>query len=130
MGIILMIDDSPAAVHAVMGTLQRVGHEFHSAEDWHETRGILSETLPDLVLVDVQLGGLVSGDVLAMQLRRYPKLKRAKIVFHSASSTKDLVRWVKKTGIDGYILKSDDPVEFLNQVHKFIEAPKAGAVEA
>ncbi len=125
-----MIDDSAAAVHAVMGPLQRVGHEVFAAEDWYETRGILASTSPDLVLVDVQLGGQVSGDVLAMQLRRYPKLKSAKIVFHSASSKKDLDAWVKKTGIDGYIVKCDDQAFFLQQIHKFVKTPPQEAQEA
>ena len=83
--------------------------------------GKLQVLNPQLVMLDIQLQGMQGGDILAIQLKKHPKLQRARIIFHSAAKVADLQVMVRRAGADGFIVKGDDDVLFLEAIAKFLD---------
>jgi len=81
---------------------------------------------PDLILLDVNLAGTQGGDILALQLKKHPTLKAAKVVFHSASKGPDLQVMVRRSGADGFIIKGQTEQQFLSAVKSFLVPPDKG----
>ena len=108
-GSVLIIDDSPAQLAAMRERLVRAGYApVSGASDWAEGRRVLAEFSPAVIILDVQLPGMVSGDVMATQLRRHPSCRGSKILFHSGVSRRDLAAITARVGADGFIEKGRD----------------------
>lgn len=97
---------------------------MYTAEDWREVRGVLAEMEPELIIVDVNLVGLRSGDVLAGHLKK--RYEDATIIFYSAQDSSDLERLTREVGIDGYIAKSTVK-ELRAAIEAFLSAPPEDA---
>jgi CheY-like chemotaxis protein len=119
---ILIIEDSSGQLEHILSVLRNAGHDAHGAEDWAACRAALNRIEPQLVLLDVNLSGMQGGDILAIQLKKNPKLQKASIIFHSASRETDLQLMVRRTGVDGYIVKSNKDSYLLEQIRHFLEA--------
>ncbi len=124
MALILLLEDSPHQRARIVTILSSAGHKVRSVTNWAQCREALNEMTPDLVLLDVNLPGMQGGDVLAMQLKRHPTLRNARVAFHSAAKEADLRVMVKRSGADGYIVKGADERAFLGAVQVLL-APKA-----
>jgi DNA-binding response OmpR family regulator len=118
--LILVLEDSPNQLARIASVLSAAGHTVREAEDWAQCRAALSEITPDLVLLDVNLAGMQGGDVLAMQLKRHPKLRSARVAFHSAAKEADLKVMVRRSGADGYIVKGADDQAFLKALNALL----------
>jgi CheY-like chemotaxis protein len=104
----LVVDDSPASARTVATELIQAGYfPVHVATDWAECRAALAkDPPPDLVVLDVQMVGMVNGDVMAMQLKRNPRCSGARFVLHSGLSLRDLEAMAKRCGADAFLQKS------------------------
>ena len=122
---ILIVDDSETVLAQVREVLEGAGYAVFTARDWRECRTSLA-VRPDLVLVDVILPGLASGDQLAAELRKHPHTADARIVFYSSQSELALQRMVHEAGADGYIWKGADTEEFLAKVGRHLPPPATG----
>jgi CheY-like chemotaxis protein len=122
---ILIIEDSPGQLEHIVSILRDAGHDAHGAEDWSQCRAALTRIEPQLVILDVNLSGMQGGDILAIQLKKHPKTNKACIIFHSASKETDLQLMVRRTGVDGYIVKSNKDAHFIEAVQHFLELKAA-----
>lgn len=104
----LVVDDSPASAHAVAAELAEAGYgPVHVATDWAECHQALTlDPPPALVVLDVQMVGMVSGDVMAMQLRRNPRCAGARFLLYSGLSARDLEPLARRCGADAFLQKS------------------------
>ena len=121
-GRVLVIDDSFIVLGYVEEVLSKGGHTVVMAADWAESRNAFKVNEPfDVILVDVNLPGMRSGDHLAKSLRMHPKAKKAKIIFFSAESNDHLEKLTNMSGMDGYITKGQGDDKFLKDVESFMD---------
>ena len=64
------------------------------------------QAVPDSITI-IQFPGMVSGDLMATQLRRHPSCRGAKFLFHSGVKERDLAALAARAGADGYVPKGD-----------------------
>lgn len=121
MSCILVVEDSPGQLARMIQLLRGAGHEVVGAQDWAECRTTLHTTVPDLVILDVNLGGVQGGDVLAIQLKKHPQLRGARIAFHSACREGDLQVMTRRAGAAGYIVKGSSDEAFLRAVSRLLD---------
>ena len=107
-GSVLVIDDSLGQLAMMRERLVRAGYApVVAAADWVQCRRALSVFCPAVVIIDVMLPGMVSGDLMATQLRRHPSCRGAKFLFHSGVKERDLAALAARAGADGYVPKGD-----------------------
>jgi CheY-like chemotaxis protein len=107
-GSVLVIDDSLGQLTAIRERLVRAGYApVFGAADWSECRKGLTLFSPSIIVIDVQLPGMVSGDVMAGQLRRHPTCRGSKIVLHSGLKRRDLAAMAARVGADAFVEKGD-----------------------
>jgi CheY-like chemotaxis protein len=104
---ILIVDDSPSLIAAASAALTDVGYQVRGAEDWKQVREVLKQGPLDAVVLDVQMPGMVSGDLLAMQLRKDPRCASARLLLHSGLAPRDLSALATRCRADGWLQKSD-----------------------
>ena len=103
------MDDSASQALGIAAALTRAGYApVHSAVDWAECRKALARDAPALIVLDVTLPGMVSGDVMAMQLRRNPRCVGTRLVLHSGLRLNDLAVLAQRCGADAYLRKGDE----------------------
>jgi DNA-binding response OmpR family regulator len=107
-GSVLLIDDSLGQLAQMKAALEDAGYDpVVGAADWTECRHALARFSPALVIVDVQLPGNVSGDIMVLQLKRHPACRGSKFLFHSGAKERDLEAMAARSGADGYVKKGD-----------------------
>ncbi len=105
----LVVDDSASQVLGIAAALTRAGYApVHSAVDWAECRRALARDVPALIVLDVTMPGMVSGDVMAMQLRRNPRCAGARLVLYSGLRMHDLAVLAERCGADAHLRKGDE----------------------
>jgi hemerythrin len=104
----LVIDDSAVQVREVAALLSQAGYApVHTAVDWVECRSLLAQDAPALVVIDVHMAGMISGDVMAMQLRINPQCREAKFVLYSGLGYAELQSLASRCGADAFMRKGD-----------------------
>lgn len=103
---ILVVEDELIIVEDVCLTLQELGYEVAGrARSGSEALLEVERTRPDLVLIDVQLGGRVDGVQAGAAIR---ERHRVPIIFLTAHSDESILARAKETGAHGYLLKPFD----------------------
>lgn len=120
-GRVLAIDDSMMVLAYIETILVAAGHHVVVSEDWASARAeFRTNESFHVILVDVNLPGMRSGDHLAKSLRMHPKAKDSKIVFFSAESGERLEQLTNMSGMDGYITKGQGDDKFLEDVESYM----------
>ncbi|HTP50514.1 MAG TPA: response regulator [Anaeromyxobacteraceae bacterium] len=105
----LVVDDSATQAKATAATLARAGYDpVLVATDWAECRAFLAVKAPDLVVLDVRMGGQMGADVMLPQLRRFPGCAESRFVLYSAIKPADLAAIAKRCNADGCIAKGNE----------------------
>ncbi len=110
MACVLLIEDSESDVRAISQALRDAGyHSILTAVDWSQCRHVLANNPPQLVVVDahLHLPGMVTGEVLARQIRKDPRAGRTKIVFYGSMDERELADMARRNGVDSYVSKGD-----------------------
>ena len=107
---ILLVEDEPGIQELVKFNLSLGGHVVLCADSAEQAVGMVSETLPDLVLLDWMLPGM-SGIELAKKFRADSRMKNVPIIMLTArGDERDKVLGLE-TGADDYITKPFSPRE-------------------
>ncbi len=107
--VVLNVDDSRDSLRVKTVTLRRAGFEVIEAETGGEAVRLVSESRPDVVLLDVNLPDL-SGFEVCRRIRTNPAIASTLIVQISACFTKgsDKIRGLDG-GADGYLTSPVEP---------------------
>lgn len=112
---ILVVEDEPGIQEVLKFNLGLHGHAVIAAGDAEEALKRLSDTLPDLILLDWMLPGM-SGIDLARKLRADSRLKQIPIIMLTArAEERDTVLGLE-TGADDYITKPFSPRELMARI--------------
>lgn len=114
-GRILVVDDQPANLRVVGALLSRNGYEVLSAANGEQALAIASETLPDLILLDVLMPGMDGFAVLSEIKLREPLMRLPVVCLTAARDREQLLRAFDAGAVD-YVTKPFLPEELLARV--------------
>ena len=100
---IVVIDDSSTTLLSTKQTLEKVDYKVTTCNSWTKVLPILRSSIPDLMLIDVDMPGLQGGEVLTSLKNNYPDIK---MVFFSTLPEHELAILTKEKKADGYICKT------------------------
>ena len=107
---ILVVEDEPAIQELIAYNLRQAGHQPLCAESAEQALRLVSNALPDLVLLDWMLPG-ASGIDVARRLRGDKRTRAIPIIMLTARSEEQDKLLGLDTGADDYITKPFSPRE-------------------
>ena len=114
---ILIADDDPGILDAVMMFLEEFGYEVEITNDGgtlHEFR----HGYPDLLLLDIWMSGWNGRDI-CMALKSQATTKNLPIILFSAN--KDTAKIAKEAGADDFLAKPFDMDELLAKIAYYLK---------
>ncbi len=103
--VVLLIDDDPDFCALIERLLSRGGFAVRIAKDRGEiVAALTSASLPDLVLLDVNIPGTNGFDILA-KMKQATALKATPVIMTTAEATRESVMRGLVGGADGYLTK-------------------------
>jgi len=115
---VLVVDDSEIACESAKHTLGEAGFEVVALTSPFGFIKAIRETRPAVILVDVSLGILNGGKLVA--LGRQHASTSCKILLYSSRDPNLLVEDVAQSGADGYITKSTTGSAFVIAVERWV----------
>jgi two-component system, sensor histidine kinase and response regulator len=124
---VLNVDDYPPGLYARTKVLRQAGFEVLEATTGSETLRLVSERLPAVVLLDVNLPD-IHGFEVCRRIRTNPLLAATTILHISASSVQEhqQVNGLN-TGADGYLIEPVDPSVLVATIKAFLRVRQAEA---
>jgi two-component system alkaline phosphatase synthesis response regulator PhoP len=114
----LVVDDEEGIRFFLQETLQQAGHQVVTAASGEEALDKLRDTVFDLVMLDLRLGGRVDGlRVLETVKWRWPKTA---VVILTAHGSLDSALVAIREGVDGYLLKPAEPADIRQVVREIL----------
>ena len=118
---ILIVDDEVMLVELLTMRLEDAGYDIASANDGFEGLLKAEEIRPDLIILDINMGGM-DGYTMLKEVRKKDRLKDTKVIMLTASGkNRELF---EKEGISDYITKPFDTEDFLLSVDKVFKKKK------
>jgi two-component system phosphate regulon response regulator PhoB len=112
---ILVVEDEPAIQELIAYNLKQAGHQTLLADNAEQALNLVSNALPDLVLLDWMLPGL-SGIEFARRLRADKRTRTVPIIMLTARSDETDKLAGLETGADDYITKPFSPRELTARI--------------
>ena len=117
---ILVVEDNPVNLKLASDVLAFEGYEILKAVDAEEAQGVLADTLPDLILMDIALPGM-DGLTLTRKLKAGKRTRGIRIVALTAFAMKGDDQKALDAGCDGYITKPIDTRKLPGQVAEILQ---------
>ncbi|MBU6494313.1 phosphate regulon transcriptional regulator PhoB [Pandoraea sp.] len=112
---ILIVEDEPAISELISVNLQHAGHYAIRAYNAEQAQTLISDVLPDLVLLDWMLPGQ-SGVAFARELRNNERTKHIPIIMLTARSEEQDKIMGLELGADDYVTKPFSPKELMARI--------------
>ncbi len=119
---ILIVDDSSMSRKIVRGMLESVGHEVTEAADGMAALERYSLEKPDLVVLDMVMGGMYGFEVL-QKLREMDG--QAKVIVATADIQNSTRQMAEQAGSRGFVTKPIKKDELLNLVNAVLEEKRS-----
>jgi len=95
---VLVVDDDPGILSALMRLLQRDGHTVQTATDGHAALALLQEQGFDLILCDLLMPALDGQTLYGLLQRHLPALCQRMIFLTGDTLSPDSMRFVEQCG--------------------------------
>jgi len=116
---ILIVDDESNIVTALSFLMENAGYEIAFCYDGESAIDLVSEFLPDLVILDVMMPGL-DGFSVAKYIRSQAILDHVGIIFLTAKGTSQDKVEGYDSGAESYIVKPFDNDEIIERVQEVL----------
>lgn len=116
---ILLIEDNEQNRYLATFLLERHGYQVASAVDGASGVQVAEATVPDLILLDIQLP-LMDGHAVARALRAIPVLDGTPIIAVTSYAMVGDREKSLAAGCDGYIEKPIDPDTFVSTIEQIV----------
>lgn len=117
---VLIVDDNPINLELASLVLLGAGMQVTQADGAASALQVLSQSRPDLVLLDIQMPH-VDGLALLRQLRADPATADLVVVAFTAYAMKGDRERLLAAGCDGYISKPIEVATFAEQVRGYLK---------
>jgi CheY-like chemotaxis protein len=121
---ILVVDDNPINLKLIGEVLEFEGYAVLFAHDAEAAQLIISDLVPDLILMDIALPGM-DGLTLTRLLKADERTRRTPIVALTAFAMKGDDRKAQLAGCDAYLTKPIDTRKLPLQVEQWLEGAHA-----
>ena len=106
----MLVDDQPLIRNGIASLLRARGHEVvGEANDGQNALGLVDESSPDLVLMDIQMPGMGGLEATRLIKAQHPDTK---IVILTVSDDENDLFEAVKSGAHGYLLKDLEASQF------------------
>ena len=116
---ILIVEDNKPDMRLLKDILERSGYKTLQAEDGLEAVNLVFESLPDLILMDIQLPE-ISGLEVTRRLKGDDRSRHIPVVAVTAFAMGWNEREALDSGCDAYLSKPISVLGFLNTVETFL----------
>src|SRR5688572_21676649 len=116
---VLIAEDNPVNRELVREVLELEGHEIIEAADGEEALARVSDSAPDLVLLDIQMPKL-DGIAVIRQLRRDPHFNSVPVIALTAFAMRGDRERMLAEGFNGYIAKPIERAALLKGIGRFV----------
>ncbi|MCG5534759.1 response regulator [Ectothiorhodospira mobilis] len=101
-------------------------HDFHAltAKDGLDALALLQETVPDLILLDIEMPRM-DGFELAAHVRNDPRLQSVPIIMITSRSGEKHRRRAEEIGVDRYIGKPYQEADLLAHIRALLQGEGA-----
>ena len=120
---ILYVEDNPQNVLLLKRIMEAEGVELFGAHDGETGWEMATTVLPDLILMDLRLSGIISGFELTRRLRLHEDLQHTPILALSAYSNNDAIAAALSAGCNDFLAKPIDIHKVRHVVHEYLETP-------
>lgn len=112
---VLVIEDEPEIQQLIAGNLQQAGYHAMRAASVSEAESLMSERLPNLILLDWMLPQTL-GMTFARRLRGNPRTMNIPIIMLTGRAQESDKVSALEAGIDDYVVKPFSPRELLARI--------------
>jgi two-component system, OmpR family, response regulator len=123
---VLVVDDDPDLLDLVARSLSAHGIEVETHPSALGVSNRVRDTVPDVVLIDVNFPALKGDKVVSLARGSAPKDTR--FILYSASDEAQLRSLALASGADGYLSKSVQGAELARKIHSFRLQPRPSVV--
>ena len=116
---ILIVDDEPNIVMSLEFLMRRNGFEVYIARNGKEALDLLSEKVPDLILLDIMMPD-VDGYEICMIVKSQERFSQTRVIFLSAKSKQSDIEKGYELGADKYITKPFSTRNLLKEVNELL----------
>jgi len=116
---ILVAEDNPLNLELIREILEACGHEVIEACDGQQALDKLAASVPDLVLLDIQMP-VLDGYAVLRELRQTPRFASLRVLALTAYAMEGDRERALGAGFDGYLTKPIDTVALNKQIRQFL----------
>lgn len=117
---ILIVEDHPTMRAAMKLILEHEGFDIREAPDGSSAIAMVTERLPDLMFLDLNIPGTSGVDVLT-EIRANPKTRDLRVIVVTATGEEGR-EYARSLGADEYFTKPFSPAALLETVEKVLSA--------
>lgn len=118
---ILVIEDNPTNLELLMFLLRASGHRPVAARDGVTGLRLAVDTLPDLIICDIQLP-TIDGYEVARRIKHDQRLRPVTLIAVTACAMPADRERSLEAGFDGYITKPISPYTFCEELSRFLSS--------
>jgi len=123
--LVMVVDDSLTVRKVTTRLLTRAGYRIATAKDGVDALEQLGETLPDVMLLDIEMPRM-DGFELTKHLRRDARTQQLPIIMITSRAADKHRDYALQLGVNAYLGKPYQEEELLQQIAGFAPAQKAG----
>ena len=117
---ILIVDDEPNIVMTLEYTFKKNNFEVFIARDGQEALDILENQLPDIIILDVMMPGVLSGLHVCRALKSRPL--PPKVILLSARGRSEDLDAGMRAGAEAYLVKPFGPMQLIESIGQELAA--------
>jgi len=121
--VVLVAEDDPHALSGYLEFLGRSGFVASGSGDGQEALGLAIETVPDIVVTDINMPGL-DGFALAAALRADRRTRHVPLVGMTGQWTAEIQTESQRAGFSAMLLKPCLPAHLLAEVERVLRHAK------
>jgi len=127
---ILIVDDNKQNIYLLQVILQGDGYQVAVAADGNEALAIARKAPPALIISDILMPRM-DGFTLCREWQKDERLRPVPFIFYTATYTDDRDReFALGLGAAKFIIKPEEPAEFLRAIHEVIQHVPLTSAEA
>ena len=122
-GKVLIVDDEPDLLEGISWLLRDEGIEVSVHSSIITLPFVVRQLDPDLILIDLSMPALSGGAVFKLGRARLGT--DAPLVLFSGRAAHELAKHAEELGADGFLAKSQEPVDIVARIQSWIDHRRA-----